>query len=350
MNTLWIDAVGMACPVGLYSAAALAAMRAGIDGFTLDEADFSFSRSEHIEPSADRTQRTLALMEAAFLDLLPALREHSARALPFILALGGPGEHVRRVQARATTLLSRLGAGTLEFIDIASRAPVSAGRASFMVALALARAYLEANELPFVVVGTSDSLVDPASLEALDARKLLLSPNNPDGRIPGEAAVFLLVSKRHSPRAIALSAIEHLEHPESFAAYSSGRAPAHARGLTELFGRLGRSSPARVDGVFSGQPHGEFWGREFCYAYLRNARVMPEPLYHRDVGSELGDVGAAAGAVAIMQAIDELRPPARLRPYMPARERALVYAVSDRGEFGGCILQRTPAPRDGPRG
>ena len=81
MNALWINAVGMACPVGLYSAAALAAMRAGVTQFEFDdEIDLSISKSSCLEPGASRTQRTLALMEIAFAEMLRALVELRQRA------------------------------------------------------------------------------------------------------------------------------------------------------------------------------------------------------------------------------------------------------------------------------
>ncbi|PRP95829.1 3-oxoacyl-(acyl carrier protein) synthase [Enhygromyxa salina] len=340
MNGLWINAVGMAGPVGLYSAAALAAMRAGLTQFELDdEIDFSISKSSYLEPGASRAQRTLALMEIAFAEMLRALVELGLTSIPLVLALPSPEEHGRTIQAQASKALSRMSAENgAPPIDVSNRGGVVAGRAGTMHALSLARELLDGDKVPFVLVGAMDSLVDSVTVEQFDRAGLLLSPESPDGRIPGEAAVFLLVSNEHRSARAQILALDHLQHPESFAAYLHGQASAHARGLTELFARLSRGLDGRVEGVFSGQPHGEFWGREFSYAYLRNAPFMPEPLYHRDVGAELGDVGAAAGAVAILQAMDELNPSPRL--YLAPRETALVYAVSDRGDFGGCVLRR----------
>lgn len=334
----------MACPVGLCSAAALAAMRAGLTVFEFDDDDdFTLSKAARLDPNASRAERTVAWMELAFAEILPTLLELGLKSIPLVLALPSPDEHGRRIREHAAQRLSRLrarsGTGSVAVLD---HGAISAGRAGVMHALGLAGSLMNNPNTPFVLVGASDSLVDPATVAELDRAGLSLSPRHPDGRIPGEAAVFLLVSAQPRPSRAQLLALEHLEHPDSFVTHQRGQTPAHAHGLTALFERIGQACDRRVCGVFSGQPHGDYWGREFGYAYLRSTGFMPEPLYHRSVGDELGDVGAAAGAVAIMQAIDELHPSPRL--HVPARETALVYAVSDLGDLGGCVLGRGHVP------
>jgi len=101
-----------------------------------------------------------------------------------------------------------------------------------------------------------------------------------------------------------------------------------------LFHELGAGFTGSVDAVVSAQSIEGFWGRELSYAYLRNVEFMPEPFYERAVGSECGDTGAAAGAVALVRAIDGLY----AHPGARARDSALVYGVSDHGAVGGCVL------------
>ena len=182
----------------------------------------------------------------------------------------------------------------------------------------------------------------PLRLDAV----MLLGPANCDGRIPSEAAGFLLVAHAQCPdthRVLAqVLPPEEGADRASFDSVHTGAALNVAHGLTELFRRV-LSQPAvppRVDCIISAQPGEGFWGREVSYAYLRNVQRMPEPLRLEFVGAELGDTAAAAGLVALLRALASLRPPAW--SIEPPSHSALVYGVSDTGAIGACVL--LPAP------
>ncbi|HND09453.1 MAG TPA: hypothetical protein PKL17_13760 [Pseudomonadota bacterium] len=63
---------------------------------------------------------------------------------------------------------------------------------------------------------------------------------------------------------------------------------------------------------------------------------MPEPLRFVSIGTDHGDSGAAAGAVALLHAVASFSPPtwAQTAPV----ESALVYGVDDGGAMGACLV------------
>ena len=71
----------------------------------------------------------------------------------------------------------------------------------------------------------------------------------------------------------------------------------------------------------------------------RNAALMPEPMRWRPLYPALGDVGAAAGAISLVQALAHLAPSSVVDPW-DANASALAYASSNAGLVGGAIVTR----------
>lgn len=69
------------------------------------------------------------------------------------------------------------------------------GHAGLMVALEAARAMLYERGVDRMLVLAADSLINVANLAALDSQGHLLTPSNPHGLIPGEAAVAMLLGR-----------------------------------------------------------------------------------------------------------------------------------------------------------
>lgn len=347
---LSITAASLACPLGLRSAAVLAALRAGVTRFTLlDEPAATVSRLSTLPETSTRSQRMQALLQHALIELGQKVQREAgyARELPVFLALPEPDPDAPYDERACLGVLHE------SLLALLHRQPllrpeslVHRGRAGFFTALRRAGALVRSGQAETALVGAVDSQVDPQSLRALAARGLLLGPANCDGRIPSEAAGFLLVTHAQGPdthRVLAqvLPPEEGAERA-SFDSVHTGAALNVAHGLTELFRRV-LSQPAvppRVDCIISAQPGEGFWGREVSYAYLRNVQRMPEPLRLEFVGAELGDTAAAAGLVALLRALASLRPPAW--SIEPPSHSALVYGVSDTGATGACVL--LPAP------
>jgi 3-oxoacyl-[acyl-carrier-protein] synthase-1 len=348
MNTpaLYVAGAGLACPVGERLVTALAAIRAGVTRFEVVEGrEVKASRLSTLAADASRSERTLGLAQRALTDLLANVRAPGLAQLPVFLALpeavGAPYDEAALLMSVRDRLTRAIGA-QIVLNDGSLR---RCGREGLFWALQQAAATLSGGGASYAVVGAIDSLVDPDSIDHLSERGLLLDSRNLDGRIPGEAAVFLLVGRPDAlvriPRVGVVSALGSDSDSECFDGYLAGETVNRASALTRIFRNLRRGCSYRMDVVVSGQPGESFWGREFSYAYLRNVDAMPEPLAFLACGTEVGDVGAAAGGVALCRALGELGPSKDAARCL--RDTALVYAASDRGEVGACVVRSVRA-------
>ncbi|WP_181234152.1 beta-ketoacyl synthase N-terminal-like domain-containing protein [Enhygromyxa salina] len=202
-------------------------------------------------------------------------------------------------------------------------------------ALALARDQLFAGAVDLALVGGADSLVTTDELQQLARDNILLGKSNPDGLIPGEGAAFFLLARRGEPGALAT--IETVALGQELEPRSMG-GPPRAAGLTRLFAQLRGTGAARAEVVVSALAYQRWWAREFSHAYLRNAALMPEPLVAVAPSSGLGDLGAAAGGVALATAVWEFHPLVARRGAR-VLDRALVYGCTDSGTLGACLLR-----------
>lgn len=335
MTPAAITGVGLACPLGLRSRSAQAAIRAGITRFCeVDEVAGAggparASRFAGLGPGSSRTERAATFAHHALQEVVAGLGP--VDALPCFLALPEPdiGPRIDTDALIAGFAGLRTGTGAPLRLDIRPDQIVTAGRAGVFLALEAALAVLARGEQRCVLVGGVDSLVDDATLRALADRNRLLGPTQPDGIIPGEGAGFL-----------ALSLVDASGRPPGMArlvALATTREPlpparakerlAGAEGLTALFHQLRAGFGGRTNLVYAGTTGEAHFARQFSCAYLRCPALMPEPLRHEPVSDALGDVGAFAGAACLVQAVVQV-----------PRLRALAYAVSDTGLVGGCIL------------
>lgn len=340
---------GMACPVGLFTAAALAAMVAGIK--RVSESELVLDRAgdparaamleSRLAPRTPRSERALYLARFALEHAVAPLAGSGVGALPCFLALPapnvGPPLDLVLVQRRLVEVARTATGGVV--LEMRPNWLFARGRAAAFLALHAAVGALARGEHTVVLVGGLDSQVDPLTLRALADANRLLGRRNPDGLIPGEGAAFILLASMRAASAsqslgsVVGSAIAHEPHP------LGNDEPTTALGLTSVFRELRQQRAERVDAVISAQSGESRYERAFAYAYLRNATLMPEPLRMTTMGAELGDAGAAAGAMALVAAIAGLRP-SPSRPWAaPQHGSALVYGESDDGCVGACLVE-----------
>ena len=337
--TAYLGAVGLACPVGLRSAPALAALRAGVTPFQRLSDGSTVSRLPTMRAGLSRSRRMQALLRHAAEEALGSLRLERDAAVPTYVCLpevdSGADYAESAVLDGLLEAAARAEAGRLTLVSTAR-----SGRAGAFEALERAVALVADDSAALALIFAVDSVVDPQSLERLTQSGRLLDDHHTDGRVPGEAAAALLVTTNAAlarPDQFArLTATAVERDAECFASFVDGASLNRATGLTRLFQRLRSGLTERAGAVISAQPSEGYWGREISFAYLRNEPMMPEPLYAASSSTSLGDAGAAAGAVALHMAIDELRGCALTR--RTARPSAIVYGISDRGAFGGCTL------------
>lgn len=328
---------GVCCSLGLDLESSLAAVEAGMSRMV--DAELSgiddpivVAALELLGLDTARGRRFHWLAGTAYLDLVRRFPTWKQVDLPMIIV--GPEPHADHDVPR-DFMITHLR----ELSEVAVPRPVQqfwwpGGRGGWFKALEHAIALLHGGA-PLVLLGAVDSDVDPASLRRLARRNAVLGPRNPQGRIPGEAACFLLLARPDVPRQIHerpwawLRACETTVEPRHIMQPRSTL----AEGLTGLFGRLREAHLGwRADVVYSCQPSENFWGREFNMAYLRNPELIPEPLRVEQLCDELGDCGAATPALQLAFAGHRCS-------RGDALARALIYGESDDGALGACMIE-----------
>lgn len=347
-GSVGVVACGLACPLGLRARPALAALGAGLDRFAesnlvRDIAGDAARRSAlaMLDPKMSRTERVLFLATHAVTEVFEHVSAEPASVLPCYLALPeaeqGGALDVWRV-ARAISDAARAGASGIG-LDVAGERLFTSGRAAAFFAVKAALEALRRGACSMALVGGLDSRVDPLTLRALADKNHLLGQANPDGLLPGEAAAFVLLAKDGASLAPKLALVSASAVAESTRESSQRDSLDVAESLTAVFAALRSQRTGRVDALISAQTGQSRFGRSLSYAYLRNSELMPEPLRLTTLGARLGDTGAASGAVALVAGVLGSHP-GSVPSLMPKRhDTALVFAESDDGAAGACIIE-----------
>lgn len=339
-----IAASGMCTAAGLDRATSVAELSAG--GAYFRETQLLDLRGEALRAAAvsvipqgySRTERMIALAQAALVEPLLALQLLDLRDVPVLMALPD-------VSTGAAWSISALEAAIVQAgaYSRSLRKPslVTGGRASFFSVLHEGLTILHPVQMPVILLGAVDSLCDATTVWHLYQTGRLLSGEQIDGRLPGEGAAFILLvhpavrlpATAH-PAIVRACVLEQEPHP-----FESGEV-SFGQGLTSAFTAL--HLLARADQVICGHSGERFFTNEFAVAYLRNAPLFPEPLSQLWPGNSLGDTGAATGALALGLAVDE----ARQRAQAAGRAgRVLFYASADSGQIGAGIIDVEARPR-----
>lgn len=335
--------VGMACPLGLSALDSIASLRSNLRSiYRIDDAEAIEARFDEparasclleLGPALTRTQRAGFFAQRAIREAAAPFGVN-ARGLPLYLALPEPRD-AEGFELRG--LLGELAGG------IGSAQFYPSGRAGLFEALLAAHAGLERGIHSLALVGGADSLADAASLLRLAEGSRLLGQRNPDGVIPGEGAAFLILARAglRMPGQLPLARLGPVALGLEPLPLGGGdrSTPSQAEGLSEVFGQLRQRYPQRVDALHSSQPPQRGWGRELAFAVARNAALMPEPMLLGRCGDALGELGAAAGAIAMVTAILDFHPliPGRPQTQAPPAS-ALVYACADEGKVGASLV------------
>ena len=331
---MYINAVGMACPVGLTATAACAAIRAGISRrhelpFVDDEGrPIIGSALRLLPPELPANQRWLSLLGYALRDLVGKQPLPLLQKIPIVLAIaddpgGGPMEDRAVVGTMSEALGMELDPRLVEIIR--------GGSSSGYRAIARARAWLSQGPYHSCVVAAADSLLDARRLLALHEQRRLLSEDNPDGVTPGEAAACLLFEATPKATAAVLRGLgfsRELSHcfnelpMRGDGATAAGRLALADAGLSMHEMDLRLSDTAGESSAF----------KELM---LMTTRLLLQPKAEFPVwltADCLGDVGAASGLCNVVRAIIGFQ-----RGYAPGR-RAFGIAASDDGDRAAIVI------------
>ena len=194
MKPLAVLATGMISGVGLDSPSSCAAMRCAIDGFA--ETRFMDRGGEWIVGSAApldppvRGREKIVRMAAAAIGECLAAAEVAAAEIPLLLCVAEE-DRPGRLYGLDDTLLNDL-AKQLGVPRNADSAVIALGRVGGAQAIRRARELIDAG-YPGCIVAGADSFLIAGTLAAMEENRRLLTSENSDGFIPGEAGAAVLL-------------------------------------------------------------------------------------------------------------------------------------------------------------
>jgi 3-oxoacyl-[acyl-carrier-protein] synthase-1 len=291
------------------------------------------SRLPDVDEDAPRAERISFLTRWAVADLLENSTISLSGRIPVYVGVADDSP-----EADLMAIAQGLAEGSQGSIEPESFLGYHEGRIAFLSAMARAiRSFDEgAGELALILAADTRCTWD--SLDALFRERRLLT-NEDDGTIPGEAAVVALVASARSNLAA-----EHARFLVGAPAFAEDefeticQSPQVTQGLGRAF-RAIREHPLagaiRPGTVISFETGELFFTRAFTTGYLRNAELMPEPLQHELIATNLGDTGAAAAGMALVRADWMIR---RLED--EGIQRVLIYGHADDGRCAAAMAMR----------
>ena len=202
---------------------------------------------------------------------------------------------------------------------------VSTGRAGALQAIKIAEEYLHEKGMDFVLIGSSDSYLEPARLMQIDEKERLLAQDRMDGFAGGEGAGFVLLTRQAS---LAKQKNNNIISITGFGSalekghmYSSE--PYQGEGLDNAFkAALINYNGEGIDTVYSSMNGESHWGKEYGVAMIRNKDCFKESVSIQHPADCFGDLGTATGSVLLGLSALQLLQEANCK-------ESLVYASSD---------------------
>ena len=330
-----ILSVGMVTAVGLDAPSSCAAMRARLDGF--QETRFSIGGDKWLVgapvplPRNWIGEKRLAHLAAgAIVEALQSVPKAAVGETALILCLA---EETRqgRLANDGQSLLKRIG----EIVEVSThhRSRIIAhGRPSGIVALQQARKMLAEGEAEYVMIAGVDSYLSAATITQFVDDNRLLTADNPNGFIPGEAAAALLCGKPGSG-GLALHGIGLSR--ETAYIYNPADLPLRGDGMTNAYRQAldqTRMEKNRLNFRIADLVGEQYWFKQSALAQMRVVRGHHEFQDIWSPGESLGNIGAAVVPVMIGMAFT-----AAHKGYA-ASNPVLIEASGDDGACGAAVF------------
>jgi 3-oxoacyl-[acyl-carrier-protein] synthase-1 len=328
----------MVTSVGLSAPATCAALRAGVRN--MSPTSWWLERDEPLlaaqvplpRPWRGRT-KLVKLLAASVSECLATVRSEDIAPLPILVCLAEK-DRPGRPDALEDSIIAELENEIGIQFSPAHTATLSLGRVSGLVALAQARTLMVDHGVPRVLVAGVDSLLVARSLAWLEDNDRLLTPDNSNGFIPGEASGCVLLEPA-TTAGTQVTCVGIGLARENVTIYSDQ--PFRAEGLTRAV-----ASALADAGI----------GLEECslrmadlsgeHYYFREAALAISRLLRREGCRELwhpseciGEVGAAIGPILLGYAAVAAR-----KRFLPGRY-LLVQSGSDDGSRAAACLAVT---------
>jgi len=332
---MYVRAVGMACPVGLCWAPACAALRAGINRKQVSPYVDNQGReivTSHLRDLLDLrstpTQRWLFFLTHALQDILEQTSATAFEQLPLLVSLPASAADkpysvdfiVRELSARLKVALNPRRVRVF-----------TEGSYGGYAALAAGRELVRRREFPACIVAGAESMMCARTLLRLHEQRRLLTEDNSDGVIPGEAAACVLLSP-HKQGLAAIRGMGFAKEPSSL----ENDVPLRADGLTASARAAldeARLALHDIDFRFSDAAGESFYFKEQALLVSRVLRERKEEFPLWLCAEALGDTGAAAGLCGMVWAIAGWA-----RRYAPG-PRAMGFAGNEQGGRAAVIIE-----------
>lgn len=348
---LYIAGIGMITPVGANTAMTAAAVNAGVSAYAetsnYDQQNRPITMAsvpniifDEIEAEIDEGKRFNGRHDRVTKMAIIAIREACAnqstkQSIPMVLAMPEGQTDVEGL----SPLIQNLAHNCKPWVSSEQSRSIYTGRAAGMEAIDFAFRYLYDFPSDFILIGGSDSYQDYSRLSPLSAESRLLVPGNRDGFAPGEAAGFLLLTRkpelalaRHG-HIIALNPPGIAEEP----GHLGSDEPYRGDGLDQAFKKALSNYPQpNIHSIFSSMNGENHWAKEYGVAYARNRDAFQDPVKIEHPADCYGDLGSATSPVLIALAAEQLFK-------NPKAITHLVYSSSDRAKRGAVVVEKMVA-------
>jgi 3-oxoacyl-[acyl-carrier-protein] synthase-1 len=335
-RSIAIVSTGLVTSVGLSAPASCAAIRAKISNPT--ETRFIDSNGEWImahQVQLDKPWRgraKLAKMAAmAIEECLEGVERREWSRIPLLLCVAEK-ERPGRMEGLDDRLLGEVEEA-LEVRFGAGSAVIAWGRVSVLVALVAGQKIVSDNRSPSVLIVATDSLLNWSTLSAYVEDDRLLTSQQSNGFLPGEASGALLIGQSNESASIVCEAVDFGMEPANVHA----ELPLRAQGLTTAIKRaLAKSGRGMQDISFGmADASGEsYYFKEAALALTRTLRQRRESFDIWHPAECVGETGAAIGAVVIAVAFA-----ATEKSYAPG-DVVLAHLSNDAGQRAATVLYR----------
>jgi 3-oxoacyl-[acyl-carrier-protein] synthase I len=309
MNPVSIIASGMVTAVGINAQASCAAMRCAIDNFS--ETRFKDRSGEWIIGSQVLLEQPWRGLPKLVHMALPAIKECLAHVgsvrpneIPLLLCVAEK-ERPGRLEGLDDRLIEEIQvAGGIRFHP--ESVVIAKGRVGGGLAIGHARKLIYKQKVPFCIVVGVDSMLVAGTLAAIEKRERLLTSENSNGFIPGEAAAAVLVG---APDVRADLLCLGIGVGEEKATVDSEE-PLRADGLVQAFKAAFSDAGCAIgdlDFRITDSNGEQYWFKEATLALdriLRNRKELFEIWHPADC---VGEIGAAVGLCSLGVALQATR-------------------------------------------
>jgi 3-oxoacyl-[acyl-carrier-protein] synthase I len=311
MKPVAILASGMVTAVGLNSPASCAAIRCAIDNFT--ETRFMDKGGEWIIGAQVPLEQPWRGLPKLVHMVVPAINECRewlatvettlpATEVPLLLCVAEK-ERPGRLEGLDDRLFEEIQK-TLGIRFHPQSTVIPQGRVAGAMAMELARRLLYEENVPYCIIAGTDTFLIAQTLAAYEAKSRLLTSQNSNGFIPGEAGAAILVGRPRNnggPEPLCVGIGSGVEK-----ATLDSADPLRADGLTQAIKSAFSDAGCgydKVDFRLTDANGEQYWFKEAALAMTRTMRVRKEAFDIWHPADCIGETGAASGVSILTLAV-----------------------------------------------